>query len=63
MEEEREVKTFRVDFRCPKCGIGYLRHNGAVLTSHPAQYPHSCQDQLCGYTQSFPHTYPYIRHE
>lgn len=60
MEEKKEVKTFKVDYKCPKCKRGYLRHNGLVLTSYPAQYPHNCNNKDCDYDETFlDKTYPY----
>jgi hypothetical protein len=53
MEEIKEVQTFQVDYRCPKCNNGYLRPSGTVLTSYPPQYPHKCNNPLCDYVETF----------
>jgi len=53
MEIKTEVKTFRIDFKCPKCDTGYLKHVGAVLTSNPPQYPHTCNNPECDYAETF----------
>lgn len=61
MEEEKEVKAIKVDFKCPNCLEGYLRPTGIVLTSYPAHYPHICnRESGCGYRQTFEKTYPFI---
>jgi hypothetical protein len=61
MEEINEVKVVRVDFKCPKCGIGYLRPTGTCLTTNPPQYPHNCNNHNCNYGKTFAgKTYPYI---
>jgi len=36
-----EVQAVRLTLRCEKCG-GEMVHDGVVLTSSPAQYPHRC---------------------
>jgi len=62
MEEIKEVKTFKVDYKCPKCGKGYLRPTGTVLTSYPPQYPHKCTK--CDYMETFmDKTYPYYTYK
>jgi len=61
MEEREKVKTIKVDYKCPKCDVGYLRPSGTVLTSYPPQYPHKCTE--CDYTENFNRTYPYIEYE
>jgi len=53
METRTEVKTFRIDYECPECKTGFLRHVGAVLTSNPPQYPHQCNNPECSYTETF----------
>jgi hypothetical protein len=58
MEEIKEVKTVRIDYKCPKCKDGYLRPIGSVLASYPPIYPHQCTD--CDYAESFSgKMYPY----
>lgn len=63
MEQRTEVKAIQVDFKCPKCNNGYLKHTGMVLSSNPPQYPHYC-DAGCGYIETFMGvSYPYITYE
>lgn len=61
MTEVRKVQATQVDERCPKCGQGWMRGTGIVLTSNPPQYPHKCTN--CGYTQTYGVQYPYIVHQ
>ena len=62
MEERREVKTFEVDFKCPKCGAGYLRPTGIVCDNNPPTYPHKCTN--CNYNKVIKgHKYPYLVYE
>lgn len=62
MEERREVKTFEVDYKCPKCGIGYLRPIGIISDNSPLTYPHKCNN--CNYTELMKgYKYPYIIYE
>ena len=58
MPEVRKVESTQVDEKCPKCGQGYMRPTGIVLTSNPPQYPHKCQS--CGHEQIYGMQYPYI---
>lgn len=59
MEEIKEVKMVRVDYKCPKCDNGYLRPTGTCLTSSPPIYPHKCTH--CEYSENFKNkTYPYV---
>jgi hypothetical protein len=61
METKTEVKTFRIDYKCPNCETGHLRHSSRVLTTHPPQYPHECNNPECDYTETFTNkSYPYI---
>lgn len=59
---EIEVKIFRINAVCPKCGDGNLeRCAGVVLESNPPWNPHECSNESCdwvGYIlgQSFPQT-------
>lgn len=63
MEEKTEVKTYKVDFKCPNCNIGYLRNNGTVLTTYPPIYPHNCNNSNCNYAENFKITYPYYEYK
>lgn len=62
MSEKRiELKPIQVDFKCPKCMIGYLRPTNVSYMSNPPQYPHQCTD--CIYSETFNIKYPYIEYE
>jgi DNA-directed RNA polymerase subunit RPC12/RpoP len=62
MEERREVKTFEIDYKCPKCGIGYLRPIGIIVDNSPLTYPHKCNN--CDYKEIIKgHKYPYLVYE
>jgi hypothetical protein len=62
MEEKREVRTFEVDYRCPKCSAGYLRPTGIVCDNNPPTYPHKCTN--CDYSKVIKdHKYPYLVYE
>ena len=62
MEERQEVKTFEVDYKCPKCGIGYLRPTGIISDNIPLTYPHKCNN--CNYTELMKgYKYPYVIYE
>ena len=64
MEERKVVRNIKVDYKCPKCEIGYLIPTGNVLTTYPPQFPHKCNNLQCDYGQTFSDkTYPYIDHE
>ena len=64
METKKEVKTIQVDYECPKCKTGRLRHTGNVLTTYPAQFPHMCNTPGCDYGETFMgKTYPYVIYE
>jgi hypothetical protein len=57
-EVEREVCTFKVDYRCDHCPDGVMRPTGIVYDNVPPQYPHYCT--TCGHTATFPQRYPRI---
>ena len=64
MEEKKELKTFMVDYKCPKCKTGYLRSTGKCLMSNPPKYPHTCNNPECEYVKTFKDKkYPYIDYE
>ena len=58
-EEIREIKRYAVDFRCPKCKKGYLRHTGTLTKAKTPRYPHACNNEECDYKETFGITYPY----
>ncbi len=61
MEERKEVKTIRVNFKCPKCEKGFLIPTGTCLTSNPPVYPHKCNS--CEYGENFSGVcYPYTEY-
>ncbi len=64
MEEKTQVKTFQIDFKCPKCNIGYLRPTGIAVGGCPIQYPHKCNNPDCDYHEIIKgFVYPYIVYE
>lgn len=63
MKEKKEVKTFIVDFKCPKCKIGYMRKTGKCFSSNPPKYDHACNNPDCDYKEKFVETYPYIDYD
>lgn len=60
MEETKDVKTVKVDYKCDVCKEGYLRPTGTCFTSNPPQYPHKCNNPKCDAGNTFNFTYPYI---
>jgi len=59
MEEIKEVKTVKVDYKCPKCEQGYLRPTGICYPMNPPLYPHKCTH--CEHGETFSNkTYPYV---
>lgn len=63
MEEKTELKTFVVKYKCPSCETGYLKPTGQCFASYPPQYPHSCDNPNCAYTETFNETYPKLTYE
>jgi hypothetical protein len=57
-EVEREVCTFKVDYRCDHCPDGVMRPTGIVYDDVPPLYPHYCT--ACGHTSTFDHRYPRV---
>jgi len=60
MEKYTEVKTYEVDYKCPKCNDGYLRPTGYTLMSYPVKFPHVCNK--CQYGITLDKSYPTIEH-
>lgn len=60
MEEKHEVKTVRIQYRCPKCGNGFLIPTGTILTTYPPMIPHQCDTIGCDYGETFNESYPKI---
>lgn len=60
METKTEVKTFRIDMNCDKCG-GKMRPTGMVYGMNPPSYPHRCEE--CGDGATFSVRYPYVKYE
>ena len=62
--ERREVRVFQVDYKCPKCGNGYLRPTGIVCSMNPPKRPHKCSNPDCDYAETIiGNAYPYIEFE
>lgn len=61
-EVKRELKAFRVDMICDRCGEGIMEaSDNLVLLTDPAQYKHTCNK--CGYTTIYSSSYPHIIYE
>ncbi|MFA5207365.1 MAG: hypothetical protein WC428_01795 [Candidatus Paceibacterota bacterium] len=64
MEEKKEVKPFQIDFKCPKCPIGYLRPTGIAIGGTPLRYPHICNNPECDYKEIMKgKIYPHVIYE
>ena len=62
--ERREVRVFQIDYRCPKCGKGYLRPTGILCGTNPPVRPHKCSNPDCDYVETIKgNAYPYIEYE
>ena len=62
--ERKEVRVFQIDYRCPKCGKGYLRPTGIVCSANPPVRPHKCTNPDCDYAETITgNAYPYIEYE
>jgi DNA-directed RNA polymerase subunit RPC12/RpoP len=59
-EEYTNVKPIQVDYKCPKCGKGYLRPTNMTHGSPDVTYPHWCNNKDCDYKVILPQRYPYI---
>lgn len=64
METKTIVHPVMIDYKCPKCDIGYLRPTGTVFACDPPHYPHSCNNPNCYYGETIrDKQYPYIEYE
>jgi len=63
MEVINEVKTIETDFQCPKCEKGFLRPTGITYLTFPQNYQHTCNNDGCGYIESFNIIYPHVSYE
>lgn len=57
-EFKREVKTYRVDYRCPKCNDGCMEPTGLAHE----QYEHMCNNIQCQNTEWLARVYPAIEY-
>ena len=63
MKEIVNVKPVKIDYKCPKCNIGYLRPNGIISHYGELNQPHhqhNCNNPICDYVETFNIYYPYI---
>lgn len=59
MSETRSMmRAHRIDYICDRCHEGSMIAANLVYTSNPPQYPHQCD--VCGWTATFPKTYPHV---
>jgi hypothetical protein len=63
MEEEKEVKTVKIDYRCDKCNVGFMRQTGTVFPTSPPQVPHKCNNVACDNSMTFSVIYPYLEYK
>lgn len=63
MEKFFDVKVVFVQFGCPQCEKGMLAQSGQPIAglNGALSIPHKCNNELCGFGQSFPNLYPHIR--
>lgn len=60
METRVEVKTFKVQYRCPKCESGHLEYIG----TKGVRYVHKCNNKECNHHEDLQDKkYPYIEYE
>jgi hypothetical protein len=57
---EKKVYSVNIDYGCDKCGEGFMRYTGVMLSSYPPLYQHRCNK--CGYGTDYRETYPHIEH-
>lgn len=68
-EIKTELKTYRVEKVCEKCGEGFMRGAGCedpTLLSkilHSCTYYHQCSNDSCKHTQFLDNHYPTVRYE
>ena len=58
--EQMPIRPILVDYKCDKCGNGYMRPSGICLTSNPPQWPHRCTN--CDAHMNFTEKYPTVRY-
>lgn len=63
METRSEIKTFKVEYKCPKCETGYMLQGGVVWDSFPPSYEHSCDNTECEFSTMLGKRYPYIEYD
>jgi predicted RNA-binding Zn-ribbon protein involved in translation (DUF1610 family) len=61
MEVKREVKSYLIEFRCPKCNQADMVRKNLILTTHPPKYPHYCPS--CSHELVLDKHYPFTQYE
>ena len=62
MEQEKEVKSYQINYICDKCGKGKMIATGISLhCGSLASYEHVCDE--CGIRERFDKEYPTIRYK
>lgn len=60
-ETKTEVRVFKVERVCDKCGDGKMVQTGPALLTYPALHPHACED--CGKVEYYPQSYQWYSYE
>ena len=60
MEVRTEVKSIKVEYKCPKCPTGYLEYSGLNLGFWNE---HGCNNKECNHAENVDKKYPYIKYE
>ena len=61
MEFKIEVKTYKIVYQCPACGIGTLNYVSNLCTPDVHEYEHKCDK--CDCTCDLDKIYPYIKYQ
>ena len=62
-EELREMKTYRVYKKCPKCGSNMSWKNGRQMLCNPPRFKNECDNPECSHSMTSTRHYPYIMHK
>lgn len=62
MEQEKQVKVIRVQYKCDDCQTGNLIATGHGITKWHTEWEHKCD--VCGQVRQVENIqYPYIKYE
>ena len=62
MEVRFRTDTYIIEYLCDECYEGNMKPTGKMNLGSVNNFPHLCDNAMCGHTQDFEIKYPYTEY-